>query len=125
MRTSALTVPNPETATSIRTTFAVEGMTCASCVRRVENALTKTSGIDEVSVNLATEKATVTFDPDVLGEREIRDAVEGAGYKAGRIVIPAPTIAPPLSSVIEIEPATTDLTFDIDGMTCASCVRRV
>jgi Cu+-exporting ATPase len=61
-------------------TFGVTGMTCASCVGRVERALRKVPGVVESSVNLAGEKATVGY---VAGEVEARDlekAVEGAGY---------------------------------------------
>ena len=43
--------------------FPVEGMTCASCVLRVEKALTKIEGVTSASVNLATEQATIEFDP--------------------------------------------------------------
>ncbi|MDQ3541886.1 MAG: cation transporter, partial [Chloroflexota bacterium] len=45
---------------TIETSFPVEGMTCAACVRRVERALTKVDGVESASVNLATERASVT-----------------------------------------------------------------
>jgi Cu+-exporting ATPase len=59
--------------------FAIEGMTCASCARIVERGLKKTGGVQYVSVNLATEKAYVVTDTNT-GEDELRKAVEATGY---------------------------------------------
>jgi Cu+-exporting ATPase len=58
----------------------VEGMTCASCVNRIERFLRNTDGVAEAHVNLATERATVTFDPAVTGRAELEQAIEAAGY---------------------------------------------
>jgi Cu+-exporting ATPase len=55
-------------------------MTCASCVRRVERALTRTEGVREASVNLATERARVVIDPAVVTRDQLTAAVERAGY---------------------------------------------
>src|SRR5687767_8016886 len=60
----------------------IEGMTCASCVARVEKALKALEGVDGADVNLATEGATVAFDPSQLGVDELIDAVESIGYQA-------------------------------------------
>jgi P-type Cu+ transporter len=80
----------------------IEGMSCASCVGRVEKALKAVPGVDQVSVNLATETArvesAVALDFDAL-----RQAVEQAGYQV----------------------AQEEVALDIAGMTCASCVGRV
>src|SRR5829696_8513972 len=62
----------------------IEGMTCASCVARVEKALNGLEGVDGVSVNLATERATVAFRPSQLGVDELIGAVESIGYQAAR-----------------------------------------
>src|SRR5512142_639033 len=67
-------------------TLAVEGMTCASCVRRVERSLSKVPGVAEASVNLATERATVTFAPDETTLADLIGAVEKAGYGAEEVV---------------------------------------
>lgn len=83
-------------------TLPVEGMTCASCVGRVEKALAKVPGVATAAVNLATEKATVTLDRD-LAPQVLVSAVETAGYDVPR--------------------ETVDLI--VEGMTCASCVGRV
>ena len=82
--------------------FPVEGMTCASCVARVERALKSVPGVTEAEVNLATESATVhaAQAPDAAA---VRAAVEKAGYG-----VPQATAR-----------------LSIEGMTCASCVSRV
>ncbi|MGU8055201.1 heavy metal translocating P-type ATPase [Streptococcus suis] len=66
----------------ITETYAIEGMTCASCAMAVEKTLGKLAGVEEVTVNLATEKASITYDKDRLSVRAILSAVEVAGYKA-------------------------------------------
>ncbi len=59
----------------------VEGMTCASCVMRVEKALSKIEGIKDVNVNFATEKASFAFDPNVVDVEKISSVIDDAGYK--------------------------------------------
>ncbi len=81
----------------------ITGMTCASCVARNEKALRKVEGVDDASVNFATEKATIAFDPEVVSADELVHAVEAAGYGV----------------------VTAQETLPILGMTCASCVSRV
>ena len=91
----------PPSADVRRWSFPISGMTCASCVARVEKALVKVPGVREASVNLATEAAAVEAAPEVdLGV--LRAAVEKAGYEV-------PEQA---------------LSLQIEGMTCASCVAR-
>ncbi|HEX7221668.1 MAG TPA: heavy metal translocating P-type ATPase [Candidatus Limnocylindrales bacterium] len=58
----------------------VEGMTCASCVNRIERFLKKTPGVESANVNLATEIATIRYMPDVAGRSELAAAIEAAGY---------------------------------------------
>ncbi len=82
--------------------FPVEGMTCASCVLRVEKSLAAVPGVADVSVNLATEAATVQADASVTPEA-LRAAIEKAGYNVRQ-------------QTLELQ---------IEGMTCASCVGRV
>ena len=65
-----------------KVTIPVGGMTCAACARRVEKAIGKLEGINETSVNFATEKATVTYDPQTVRLSAIRGAIEKAGYQA-------------------------------------------
>jgi Cu+-exporting ATPase len=58
----------------------VEGMTCASCVNRIERFLKRTPGVEEAVVNLATEVATIRYLPDQIGRTELVGAIESAGY---------------------------------------------
>jgi Cu+-exporting ATPase len=59
----------------------VEGMTCASCVARVEKSIRKVEGVKNVSVNLATEKAMIEFEGGKIDLNKIAETVEDAGYK--------------------------------------------
>jgi Cu+-exporting ATPase len=96
--------PAPETpADPVRTIdLPVEGMTCASCVTRVERAIRAVPGVTDVAVNLATERARVTAAPAVT-PAQIAEAVDQAGYGVG----------------------TETFDLSVSGMTCASCVSRV
>ena len=68
-----------------RARFAIEGMHCASCVSSIEGSLGATPGVAETSVNLATEEATVVYEPDRVGVDDILGAIEAAGYQ-GRVL---------------------------------------
>ena len=59
----------------------IGGMTCASCVGRVERALRKVPGVQDASVNLATESARITYSPSDEMEARLRRAVRDAGYE--------------------------------------------
>ncbi|WP_431099215.1 heavy metal translocating P-type ATPase [Polaromonas aquatica] len=82
--------------------FPVQGMSCASCVARVERSLANVPGVEDVSVNFATEQASVKTRSNV-GMETLKAAVVKAGYSV----------------------ATQSLQLKIEGMTCASCVSRV
>ena len=56
-------------------------MTCASCVRHVERALEKTPGVRDAAVNLATEQATIRFDPNDISPKGLVEVIESAGYR--------------------------------------------
>ncbi len=60
--------------------LSISGMTCAACVARVERALTHVDGVLGATVNLATERAGVSYRPDMVDLKALRDAVTGAGY---------------------------------------------
>jgi len=68
--------------------YAITGMTCASCVARVEKAIAKIDGVSAVAVNLATERASVTAQADGLAEGAVEEAARRAGYEA-RLVVDA------------------------------------
>ena len=88
---------------SRKISFQVEGMTCASCVGRVERALNKVPGVEDASVNLASETAQVKFDAGKANLEGLVGIVEETGYPVTRETV----------------------TLEIEGMTCASCVGRV
>ncbi len=93
---------SPVANAPLNQTFAIEGMTCASCVRRVEQAIEKLPGVAGAVVNLATESAVVTF-ADPAAANDVPAAIRQAGYQVRQ----------------------DEADFIIGGMTCASCVRRV
>ncbi|MBZ0300387.1 MAG: heavy metal translocating P-type ATPase [Anaerolineae bacterium] len=92
-----------EPQTLLHLDLPVTGMTCASCVRNVERALTRADGVAEANVNIATERATVSFDPARVDPHQLIERIENAGYGVAQARLDLP----------------------IMGMTCASCVRNV
>lgn len=89
-------------ATIKKTTIEISGMSCASCVARVESALAQHEGIVRANVNLAAAKATVTYDEQRTSVAGIARIINDLGYK----VVAKKT------------------TFAISGLHCASCVKR-
>lgn len=86
-------------------TFGIEGMSCASCAQSVEKATGKLSGVAKASVNLATEKLTIQYDGEQVGEQEIKQAVSDAGFLA-------------VGQTIQ-------RMYTIEGMSCASCAQTI
>ncbi len=78
----------PDAPQPIEIILPIEGMTCASCVNRIERFLKKTPGVADAAVNLATEKATITVDPALAGRDELVKAVESAGYEVKAEAVP-------------------------------------
>jgi Cu+-exporting ATPase len=89
--------------TNKNVTVDVLGMTCASCARTVERTLQRTTGVESASVNIGTERATLTFDPTVVSLTGLVQKIRDSGYDARteRVILP------------------------IGGMTCAACVQHV
>ncbi|MCM2137960.1 heavy metal translocating P-type ATPase [Vagococcus fluvialis] len=85
--------------------YNIEGMTCASCAQTVEKVVSKVPSVEEASVNLATEKLTVSFDENSANEEAVIKAVDDAGYQ---VVMPGE-----------------HMQYDIVGMTCASCSQTI
>ncbi|PRD26012.1 UNVERIFIED_CONTAM: actP [Trichonephila clavipes] len=100
--TMSMPITSDARATAAAISLPIEGMTCASCVGRVEAALAKVPGVDSVSVNLATERADIRLASPV-DRIALIQAVEKVGYD-----VPAGTVE-----------------LAVEGMTCASCVGRV
>jgi Cu+-exporting ATPase len=65
-----------------RATYAVTGMTCATCALRIEKGLNRVEGVSQASVNLATEKATIEFDPAVVADGQFEKLIRDLGYDA-------------------------------------------
>src|SRR5713226_4415261 len=75
-------LPGPDSMAESRAMLALEGMTCASCAMRIEKGLKKVPGVKDASVNLATERADVTYDPLQTGIEQMLQKVDTIGYKA-------------------------------------------
>ncbi len=81
---------SPATATPAHVDLALEGLHCASCVGRAERALVAVPGVDSATVNLATERAAIDFDPTVAGVPQLVRAIAEAGYAATPLTGSAP-----------------------------------
>lgn len=92
---------NPDDKQSI--TLPITGMTCAACATRIEKNLSKMEGVQKTNVNLATEKATVSYDPALTSVEDMIERVKKTGYGVQEEKVQ----------------------LDIIGMTCAACVTRV
>ncbi|MBI2357559.1 MAG: copper-translocating P-type ATPase [Deltaproteobacteria bacterium] len=84
-------------------TLSVGGMSCASCVAKIEEALRSVAGVQSAEVNFATEKASVRFDPDQVQFSRLTQAIEDAGYEVVKQKV----------------------SFGVQGMSCASCVNHI
>jgi Cu+-exporting ATPase len=87
--------------TSTELSLPIEGMTCASCVNRIERFLRKTPGVEEATVNLATETATVRYHPDRTDRGALIGAIEAAGYDV-RTRPTTPDLGPPPTVAAEL-----------------------
>ena len=90
-------------AGAVRLDLPIEGMTCSACVSRLESALSDAPGVLEANVNLALERASVSFDDDATDAALLSDVVARTGFDV----------------------PTERRTFPIEGMSCAACSARV
>lgn len=81
----------------------IQGMTCAACSNRIEKGISGMDGVEQASVNLTTEKATIRYDPEQTSPDRLIDKVKDLGYD-----VPTETVE-----------------LEIRGMTCAACANRV
>lgn len=81
----------------------ITGMTCAACSNRIERSLNKMEGVEEATVNLALEKATISYNPEVINVKDFEKKIEDLGYGIAR----------------------EKKEFVITGMTCAACSNRI
>jgi len=92
--------------------LAVRGMSCAACVRRVEEGLRGIPGVRKAVVNFATEKALVEYEPGLVDINTLQNKISDLGYEA------FPETKQPSAGKDKV-------TISVGGMTCAACVRRV
>lgn len=85
--------------------FKIEGMSCSACANRVERVVKKMNGVEEASVNFATETLLVKFDDAKIDAPKIEEAIVKAGYSVRKDM--------------------RDYTFKVEGMTCSACANRV
>ncbi|PAA71175.1 hypothetical protein BOX15_Mlig003369g1, partial [Macrostomum lignano] len=135
-----ITFGQPSTAgvTTDSVRLLVEGMTCQSCVKNIENCLKSRPGVVSVRVSLEDKSASIDFDPSRISAEQVRECIEDAGFdvhlpidagvskNAATLAWPGqqpqtPQAQPPASSASASVPV--DLT--IRGMTCGSCVRTI
>ncbi|MGH4140320.1 heavy metal translocating P-type ATPase [Clostridium sp.] len=89
----------------INKALKIEGMTCAACAKTIERVSNKLPGVQEASVNFATEKLNINYDDALIKLEDIQSVVEKAGYK--------------------IAVQTTNKTLKLEGMTCAACAKNI
>ncbi|MGG4507168.1 heavy metal translocating P-type ATPase [Heyndrickxia sporothermodurans] len=85
------------------TDFQIIGMTCAACATRIEKGLKKMDGVKEANVNLALEKSSIKYDPEVVSDQDFQKKIQSLGY--------------------DVVKEKTE--FDISGMTCAACANKI
>ena len=90
-------------------TIRITGMSCAVCAGSIEKLLSGTDGVKNISVNLTTEKGVISFDDQKLKLDEIYDKIESIGYGVVR----------------EIDDPDTEVTLNIEGMSCANCAATI
>jgi Cu+-exporting ATPase len=88
-----------------KSVLKLQGMHCASCAQTISKAVSNLEGVEDVNVNLATEKAYLTYDPNVLKQQKIISTIQSSGYDA----------IPELDKVL----------IKVGGMTCAACAQTV
>ncbi|XVN74689.1 Copper-transporting P-type ATPase [Oligella sp. MSHR50489EDL] len=102
--------------------MSIGGMTCASCVARVERLVGRMDGVKSINVNLATERADIELDATAPADI---DAIKTVINKAGYTVESFSRTQPTASEGDRANLSAQHLTLDIEGMTCASCAARI
>ncbi|XP_071124884.1 copper-transporting ATPase 1-like isoform X3 [Mytilus edulis] len=103
--TTDIRVDNSENSVEI----SVKGMTCMSCVRNIESSISRVNGVNQISVSLENEKATVMYDTVKISPNQIAEAIDDMGFEAN-------VIKQQKSLITRIT---------VEGMTCQSCVRNI
>ena len=98
-----ISVTENKQTTSRSVQLKISGMTCAACSARIEKGLSKLAGVEKAAVNLASEKAVVTYDPAQINPEAMAEKIHDLGYEV-------------IKDKVE---------FAITGMTCAACAARI
>jgi len=93
----------PKSGTSATISLKISGMTCAACAANIEKVTRKLEGVISSNVNVSIEKASITYDPSLVNQKAIEDAIKSIGY-----------------GVVKDK-----ISFDIGGMTCAACAQNI
>ncbi|MBG9982833.1 copper-translocating P-type ATPase [Aerococcaceae bacterium DSM 111020] len=99
---------------SVKETFLIDGMSCASCAQTVERSLNSAESV-EANVNLSTNRATVTYNPEMMSVNDLKEVVNQAGYQ----LIDQSDLASEANSNKDYQH------FSIEGMSCASCAQSI
>jgi len=94
---------SPKSGKKERIDLPISGMTCASCAQTIQKGLSKLQGVDKASVNLATSKVTIFYNPEKIGLDGFIHSIRKSGYDVGTVSVEIP----------------------IQGMECASCVKKI
>ncbi|KAH7484568.1 hypothetical protein PRIC1_003879 [Phytophthora ramorum] len=116
MQDESVAVDVPDAAGHPRAVFHVEGMSCAACVKAIEDFVGRAEGVLHCRVGLISQKAEVSFDRDLVqdAQKTLQKLIQDAGYKAT------------FSHVVEPGDADSlELKFTVTGMSCAACVGKI
>jgi Cu+-exporting ATPase len=93
----------PDSGKNAKASIPITGMTCANCALNIEKSLAETPGVEKANVNFASEKATISYDPNKVSLSKIKETISELGY----------------------EVATIKSIYQVTGMMCATCVGHV
>jgi Cu+-exporting ATPase len=96
-------VEKKKTGTFTTISLKISGMTCAACASNIEKVTTKLKGVTSSTVNVSIEKASISYDPSQVGQKDIEEAIRSIGY-----------------GIVKEK-----ISFDIGGMTCAACAQNI
>lgn len=96
--------------------ISVKGMTCVSCVKTIEQGVSKQPGVQGVNVSLNNEEVAITYDASVTDPGKLREAIDNMGFEA---FLCSPSASPPPTNDVQT------LMINVDGMTCNSCVQTI
>jgi Cu+-exporting ATPase len=96
-------VTKKESGASTTITLKISGMTCAACAANIEKVTRKLNGVISTTVNVSIEKASIKYDPSLVKQKDIEDAIKSIGY-----------------GIVKDK-----ITFDVGGMTCGACAANI